>query len=74
MAIATLTDSSLRLEFDNGIDGNTGKKLTKAKSFNNVKITATSEQLYTVAQAIVGLQQLSLLSIERKDSSNIVEE
>jgi hypothetical protein len=72
MALATITDSSLRLEFNSGLDEGSGKPLVKAKSFNNIKIDATPDQLYAVAQVLAGLQQHSLKKIERKDTSSIV--
>ncbi|MFC4557960.1 DUF1659 domain-containing protein [Virgibacillus kekensis] len=71
MAVATMTDSSLRLVLDNGIDAISGKQLFKAKSFNNVKPGATADQLYAIATAVAPLQQRPLASVERKDSAEI---
>lgn len=71
MATTQIMGSSLWLVFDGGLDEVTGKSIVKTKSFNNVKPTANAEQLYTIAQAIAGLQQLPLHSVERKDTSAI---
>ncbi|MFD2627768.1 DUF1659 domain-containing protein [Oceanobacillus kapialis] len=74
MATAELMDSSLQLVFDNGIDSTTGNPSYKTKSFNNVKVEATADQLHAIATAVAGLQVLPLYNIERKDSSEIVQE
>ncbi|EQB38101.1 MULTISPECIES: DUF1659 domain-containing protein [Virgibacillus] len=74
MASSQLTNSSLWLVFDNGINESTGKMVTKTKSFNNVKTVATAEQLYIIAEAFTNLQQLPLEVVERKDTSEILAE
>ncbi|CDQ38387.1 DUF1659 domain-containing protein [Virgibacillus salexigens] len=74
MASSQLTNSSLWLVFDNGINESTGKMVTKTKSFNNVKTAATAEQLYIIAEAFTNLQQLPLEVVERKDTSEILAE
>ncbi|MFB4167233.1 DUF1659 domain-containing protein [Virgibacillus sp. JSM 102003] len=71
MAVAQMMKSRMSLVLDDGIDELSGKQLFKTKSFNNVKITATADQLYSIANAVVVLQQRPLLSIERKDSSEL---
>lgn len=74
MAVAEKINSQLRLIFHDGEDMLTGKAILKAKTFNNVKTEATADQLYAIAQAVAGLQERPLYNIERKDSSDIVEE
>ncbi|MFB4167215.1 DUF1659 domain-containing protein [Virgibacillus sp. JSM 102003] len=71
MAVAQMMKSRMSLVLDDGIDEISGKQLFKTKSFNNVKIAATADQLYSIANAVVVLQQRPLLSIERKDSSEL---
>ncbi|SDQ16209.1 DUF1659 domain-containing protein [Virgibacillus salinus] len=71
MAVAQMVNSRMSLILDDGIDEISGKQLFKTKSFNNVKIAATADQLYSIANAVVVLQQRPLLSIERKDSSEL---
>jgi len=72
MAVANLVKSQLRLYFENGTNPETGDIIFKSKMFNNVKLSADADQLYTVAQALAGLQQLPLHEIERNDSSEII--
>ncbi|SEP78126.1 Protein of unknown function [Virgibacillus subterraneus] len=71
MAVAQMVNTRMSLILDDGIDEVSGKQLFKTKSFNNVKIAATADQLYSIANAVVVLQQRPLLSIERKDSSEL---
>ena len=71
MAVADMTNSQLRLVLHDGDDPISGEPIYKAKSFNNVKIDATADQLYAIAHAFAGLQERSLFNIERKDSSDI---
>ncbi|WP_309088500.1 DUF1659 domain-containing protein [Domibacillus sp.] len=70
MAQATLTKSSLRLTFDNGVDEN-GKQLFQTKTYSNVKTDVTSDQFNAAAAAIAGLSARPLVSIERNDTSTI---
>ncbi|WP_164667748.1 DUF1659 domain-containing protein [Virgibacillus doumboii] len=71
MAVATMTSSRLQLILDDGIDEVSGKQLFKTKGFNNVKTTATADQLYAIASAVSPLQQRPLANIERRDDSEI---
>lgn len=70
-ATSNMVDSRLRLIFNDGIDGITGKELFKTKSFNNVKTAATADQLYAISIALEPLQQLTLFKVERNDSSEL---
>ncbi len=72
MTEALVTDSQLRLVFDQGVDGD-GKPIYKNKNFNNVKVDATADQLYNTGQALAGLQQHSLIRVERNDSFDLVQ-
>ncbi|WP_299093762.1 DUF1659 domain-containing protein [uncultured Metabacillus sp.] len=70
MAVAAILDSQLSLVFDMGLDEN-GKAKTKRKNYNNVKTSATPDQLLQAAQAIVSLQTETLLYVERNDTNQI---
>ena len=72
MAMSTVYKSQLRLYFVVDIDED-GEEVLKSKNFNNINVNADASQLYTVTQALVPLQQLPLYSIERNDSSEIVQ-
>lgn len=74
MAEQQMVDSRLRLILDDGVDEKSGKQLYKTKGFNNVKISATADQLYTIATAVTALQERPLVNVERNDSSEINEE
>lgn len=74
MAVADKFQSQLQLVFDDGIDTTTGQAIYKTKSFNNVKVSATADQLYAIASAFESLQERPLYNIYRKDSSDIREE
>ncbi|MFD1363673.1 DUF1659 domain-containing protein [Lentibacillus salinarum] len=71
MAEQQLIDSRLRLILDDGVDEETGEQLYKTKGFNNVKTTATADELYAIANAVTSLQERPLLDVERTDSSEI---
>lgn len=70
MAVSILKDTQLRLVFEDGVDLN-GKTIYKNKNYNNIKTTATVDQLFAVAQAIVPLQTKTLFTVERNDSSDL---
>ncbi|MCT2537062.1 DUF1659 domain-containing protein [Aquibacillus koreensis] len=74
MAVAATIDSRLQLAFENGYDAEAGKVILKTKSFNNIKVTATPDQLLAVTAALVPLQQLPLYSIKRNDTELITAE
>lgn len=62
-----MIQSRLQLYFEQGIDDETGKVITKSKSFNNVKTSATPEQLLDVANTLADLQQHPLYEVRRND-------
>ncbi|MBO1511870.1 MULTISPECIES: DUF1659 domain-containing protein [Metabacillus] len=70
MAVATLLDSQLSLVFNMGVDEN-GKDIYKRKNYNNVKTSATPDQLLQAAQAIASLQSETLTFVERNDTNQI---
>lgn len=74
MAVAHKVDTRLQLQFENGIDAVTGNLILKNKSFNNIKTTATPDQLLAVTNALVPLQQKTLYAIRRNDTDIITED
>ncbi|OAS87843.1 MULTISPECIES: DUF1659 domain-containing protein [Metabacillus] len=70
MAVATLLDTQLSLVFNMGVDEN-GKDIYKRKNYNNVKTSATPDQLLQAAQAIASLQTETLTFVERNDTNQI---
>lgn len=73
MAVADKMTSTLRLVLYDGDDLVTGKPIYTSKSFNNIKTSAETDQLYQTAIALSGLQERPLYNIERRDSSEIRE-
>lgn len=71
MAIEVMNDSSLRIEYNQGIDEN-GEPIYKVKNYNNLKTTATPNGIQAVSQAIAGLQQHSLVSVQRNSNYEII--
>ncbi|MFC7061392.1 DUF1659 domain-containing protein [Halobacillus seohaensis] len=69
---ADMVNTQLKLVFENGTDEE-GNVTYRRKSFNNVKMVATEEQLYNVATALEALQQNLLSTIERNDRSILVD-
>lgn len=65
--------SQLRLVLYDGEDPATGKGIYRNKNFNAVKTSATADQLYAVAAALVSLQQRPLQIVERIDRAEIHE-
>lgn len=70
MAQSTITDSQLQLILEEGMDQE-GKPIWKNKNFNNVKVSATTDQLYAVTNVLVPLQQSPLIAIERNNTEAI---
>ncbi|SFG35457.1 Protein of unknown function [Halobacillus alkaliphilus] len=73
MAVSTeIVRSQLQLVLENGQDEK-GNTIFRTKSFNNIKMTATEDQLYRVATAMAPLQQHLLYSVERNDNSILID-
>lgn len=66
MATSTLVNTNLVMTFDEGTDAN-GKTMMKRKTFNNVKVGATDDQIFNIAQALIPLQQLPIISVNRNN-------
>lgn len=73
MAVTTSTIATdLILVMDNGT-GSTGRQLIKKQTFTKVKPEADNEDLYAVAQDLLGLQEKTNLSVQRRDVMEIKE-
>ncbi|WP_067839990.1 DUF1659 domain-containing protein [Amphibacillus sediminis] len=73
MAITETIDSRLQLLFEVGLNEQTGDPVTRTKSFNNISIEATSEQLLNVAQTLASLQKHPLHMVRRNDTAILSE-
>ena len=74
MAVANKIDSRLQFVFEDGIDPDTGDTILKTKSFNNVKVSATTDQLFAVTEALLPLQQRPLFQVKRNDTELLTAE
>jgi hypothetical protein len=70
MATAVLSDSSLVIIYDAGIDED-GEPIFKRRTFNNVKTSATHDELFSIVQALTPLQQYSVNRVERNNSFDL---
>lgn len=65
-----ITDSRLSILFDIGLNAE-GMPIYKTKSFNNVKMEATDEQLSAIVDALTPLQQYTVEKVERTNVYSI---
>ncbi|AYV66373.1 DUF1659 domain-containing protein [Niallia circulans] len=72
MAQALWNEASLKLAFLNGMKEN-GEPNLVTKTFRNLNEMATPEQIFAAAQGMASLVTYSLYSVERNDTSEIVE-
>lgn len=70
MAAANLLESRIQLVYDYGVDGN-GKPVFKTKSYSNLKVSATADQIFNASQALASLSSVPLFAIERNDTTDI---
>lgn len=71
MAIVTNNPTGLKLRFDCGLDGITGKTIVRSRTYSNIAPSASSDDLYQVGEAIASLQEFDLLEIARIDNSTL---
>ncbi|HQE23289.1 MAG TPA: DUF1659 domain-containing protein [Syntrophomonadaceae bacterium] len=64
---ATPINSELVLLLDNGI-GASGRQLTRNRSYADVKPEAANDNVYQVAQVLIGLQSRTALAVRRQDT------
>ena len=64
---ATSLTSDLILVMDNGI-GASGQPLSKNRTYKNIKVDALDEDIYAVAQTLIGLQSRSNNFIQRRNT------
>lgn len=66
--------ASMKMVFDNGVDPNTGKTVTKIKSFPNISESATDEGLYQASQALSSLQIHPVVAIRKQETYELINE
>ena len=74
MAVTVLNNpAGLRLKFDLGKDELTNKTKVKSKTYSNLKYDANNQDVYDVAQALMGLQDYPVLEVLKQDSTTLAE-
>ena len=70
MSIVELKNpTSIRIRLDLGMVD--GKTKTKSKTYSNVKDSANAQDLFDVAEAIMGLQEYNVLEIIKQDYTSL---
>ncbi len=64
-------NSTLQLTYDLGTDED-GKKISRRRSYTNVKSEAADQDLFDVAAAIAGLQSYPIEQIQVTDRKHLV--
>lgn len=64
--------AALRMQFQVGLDEN-GDPKYRTKSLSNVKTTAIDQDIFDVAQALVPLQDYTLITVLRVDTAVLEE-
>jgi hypothetical protein len=70
---STLVKSALNIRFKAGVD-EAGKDIIKAKSYSNIKVTSTEDDLLLIGTALGSLMQYEFTGIVRSDDKVIVNE
>ncbi len=72
MSVITMNNpSSLRLKLDAGRDDSTGNTIVKSKTYSNLKHNANNQDVYDVAEALMGLQEYEILEIAKIDNTTL---
>ena len=72
MAVTTMNHpSSLRVKLDAGLNDSTGNTIVKSKTYSNLKYDANNQDVYDVAQALMGLQDYTVLEVLKQDSTTL---
>lgn len=67
-----LVTSALQLKVVKGVNSQ-GQPILGSITYKNIKVDATEQNLYDVAQVLIGLQQHSLDSVQRVDTNDLEE-
>ncbi|RLQ93374.1 DUF1659 domain-containing protein [Falsibacillus albus] len=70
MAQSLLKDTKMKLFFDGGLDED-GKPVLESKTYSNIRMASTPDQLDQAAQALRALCSKNLVVVERDDRYNI---
>ena len=65
---STLVNTAMSIRFKDGVDA-LGNDIIKAKKFSNVKVTAASNDILSIADAFGNLMKNEVVEILRSDDS-----
>ena len=72
MSVITMNNpSSLKVKLDAGMDDLTGNTIVKSKTFSNLKHNANNQDVYDVAEALMGLQDYAIIEVLKQDSTTL---
>ncbi|HWP97970.1 MAG TPA: DUF1659 domain-containing protein [Syntrophomonadaceae bacterium] len=69
---STPVSTDLVLVMDNGISA-TGKAQTKDQVFKSVNTLASNDEMYSAAQVLLALQEKTNLSVQRRDTVELIQ-
>ena len=64
--------ATLKLTYQTGTDMETGKAITKAKTYSNLREGASADACIAVAQAIESLQMYDLVGLDKVDYDKMI--
>ena len=70
MVIEAKNPSSIRIKLDLGMED--GRTKVRSKTFSSVKYDASAQNVYDVAQALMGLQEYQTIEIAKIDNTTLV--
>ncbi|KQU13125.1 DUF1659 domain-containing protein [Peribacillus sp. NPDC060186] len=71
MANQIPVSSTLRIDFETGLNEK-GAIVFKRRSFSNIKVEATADQLFSAATAIASVQNYPMGEVTRVDTNSLI--
>ncbi|MCO0597796.1 DUF1659 domain-containing protein [Peribacillus butanolivorans] len=71
MANQIPVSSTLRIDFETGLNEK-GSIIFKRRSFSNIKVEATADQLFSAATAIASVQNYPMGEVTRVDTNSLI--
>lgn len=71
--IRSIADSTLRLVLQTGTNAS-GNPIFVNRNYRNIKVDATDQDVYAVAEALAELQIYTLNAVDRIDTNQLIEE
>lgn len=65
---------SMKLILNTGVNPDTGKSISKTKTFSNISGEATDDGIFTAAQTLGGLQIHTVTSVQKQEIYELINE